>query len=36
MIKTFCAFKNTIKKAKDNPQIEKMLQIIYQVREELE
>lgn len=35
-IKTFCAFKNTIKKAKDKPQNEKMLQTVYQVREELE
>lgn len=34
-IKT-CAFKNTIKKAKDKPQNEKMLQTVYQVREELE
>lgn len=24
MIKTFCAFKNTIKKAKDNPHNEKL------------
>ena len=34
MIKTFCAFKNTIKKAKENPH-ENVCKL-HQVREELE